>query len=155
MSLEIERKFIVTGEFRNLASSASHIVQGYILASPEKTVRVRIRDDRGFLTIKGRSDRAGLGRYEWEKEIPVNEAQELFLICEPGIVEKTRYIIYSGKHIIEVDEFHGSNEGLIMAEVELSAEDEEFAKPTWLGEEVTSDTRYYNASLSVRPFNTW
>jgi CYTH domain-containing protein len=155
MSLEIERKFLVSGEFRNLAATASNIFQGYISCSPGRTVRVRIRDDRGYLTIKGKSGESGISRYEWEKEIPVNEARELLLLCEPGIIDKTRYIVYSGNHIIEVDEFHGSNEGLIMAEVELSHENEIFEKPSWLGEEVTGDPRYYNASLSVKPYNAW
>lgn len=155
MSLEIERKFLVSGEFRSLTAMATNIEQGYISSSPGRTVRIRISDDRGFLTIKGKSSQSGISRYEWEKEIPLNEARELLLLCGHDIIKKTRYIVHCGNHIIEVDEFHGSNEGLIVAEVELSEENEVFEKPSWLGEEVTGDPRYYNATLSVKPYNTW
>lgn len=155
MSREIERKFLVCGEFRSRAKSASHIVQGYIAAAPGRTVRVRICDGKGYLTIKGETDSTGTGRYEWEKEISLKDAEELLGLCEPGRIEKTRYRIPVGRHVIEVDVFHGSNEGLVMAEVELTSSDDEFDKPSWLGKEVTGDPRYYNSYLSVKPFKTW
>lgn len=155
MPLEIERKFLVTGDFRNEVSESVHIVQAYISAQPDRTVRIRIRDDRGYITIKGRTDSSGLARYEWEKEIPLSEARELLLLCEPGVIDKTRHLIKTGKHLFEVDEFHGDNEGLIVAEIELSSEDESFIKPSWLGKEVTSESKYYNSSLSRKPFKNW
>jgi len=155
MALEIERKFLVTGDFRDEVSESLHIVQGYISALPERTVRIRIRDDRGYITIKGRTDSSGLARYEWEKEIPLSEARELLLLCEPGVIDKTRHLIRTGKHLFEVDEFHGDNEGLIVAEIELSSADEPFIKPSWLGKEVTSELKYYNSSLSRKPFKNW
>jgi adenylate cyclase len=155
MALEIERKFLVCGEFRNEATKAIHIVQGYLAAFPERTVRVRIMGDRGYVTVKGEARHRGLGRYEWEKEIPVTEAEELLLLCEPSLIEKTRYIIETGKHFFEVDDFHGDNAGLIIAEIELSSEDEDFVRPSWLGEEVTDDQRYYNAALSKNPYKNW
>jgi adenylate cyclase len=155
MSIEIERKFLVCGEFRNHATSTNRIVQGYIFSSPESSVRVRVMGVKGYLTIKGKAGLTGIGRYEWEREIPLNEAEELLLLCRPGLIEKIRYIIPCGKHIIEVDEFHGNNDGLILAEVELSSEDEQFEKPSWLGKEVTDDPRFFNAALSVKPFSTW
>jgi adenylate cyclase len=122
---------------------------------PERIVRVRIKGDKGFITIKGISNTSGLSRYEWEKEIPLPEARELLDLCEPGIVDKTRFLIKAGDWIIEVDEFHGDNLGLIMAEVELSTELDVFEKPDWLGEEVTGDKRYYNSCLSKNPFSRW
>lgn len=155
MALEIERKFLVKGDFRNDVAEAVHIVQGYISALTERTVRIRIRGDRGYITIKGKADSSGLVRYEWEKEIPLSEAEELLLLCEPGVIEKTRHIIKAGKHLFEVDEFHGKNEGLIIAEIELSSADEQFRKPSWLGKEVTSESKYYNSSLSRKPFKNW
>jgi adenylate cyclase len=155
MALEIERKFLVKGDFRNDVAEAVHIVQAYISALPERTVRIRIRGDRGYITIKGRADSSGVVRYEWEKEIPLSEAEELLLLCGPGVIEKTRHIIKAGKHLFEVDEFHGENEGLIIAEIELSSADEQFMKPSWLGKEVTSESKYYNSSLSRKPFKSW
>ena len=118
-------------------------------------MRVRIRDDKGYLTIKGASNESGTSRYEWEKEIPLNEAEELMRICEPGIIDKTRYLVRSGKHVFEVDEFYGGNDGLVVAEVELASEDEPFEKPAFIGREVTGDIRYYNSQLMKHPFNTW
>lgn len=155
MAQEIERKFLVKGEFKSLAYSQSHIVQGYISSAHGRTVRIRIRDEKGYLTIKGASNASGMSRYEWEKEIPFNEAQELMKLCEPGIIDKTRYLIKSGKHTFEVDEFYGENEGLILAEVELNSEDELYEKPLFIGEEVTGDIRYYNSNLMKHPFTTW
>ena len=118
-------------------------------------MRVRIRDEKGYLTIKGPSDQKGLGRYEWEKEIPLQEAQELMRICEPGMIDKTRYLVQSGKHVFEVDEFYGDNEGLIMAEAELASEDEPFEKPSFIGREVTGDRRFYNSHMRQYPFKMW
>lgn len=155
MAQEIERKFLVKGEFKSLAYSQSHIVQGYISSAHGRTVRIRIRDEKGYLTIKGASNASGMSRYEWEKEIPFNEAQELMKLCEPGIIDKTRYLVKSGKHTFEVDEFYGENEGLILAEVELNSEDELYEKPSFIDEEVTGDIRYYNSNLMKHPFRTW
>ncbi|MCQ2114341.1 MAG: CYTH domain-containing protein [Bacteroidaceae bacterium] len=155
MAFEIERKFLVQGDFKSQSYQNFHILQGYIFSGGGKTVRIRIRDDKGFITIKGPSDNGGLSRYEWEKEIPLDEARDLMKLCEPGIIEKTRYLIKSGKHIFEVDEFYGDNAGLIMAEVELSSEDEEFDIPDFIGREVTGDRRFYNGSLRRCPFSVW
>lgn len=155
MAQEIERKFLVKGEFKSEAYSQSHIVQGYISSARGRTVRVRIRDEKGYLTIKGASNASGTSRYEWEKEIPLNEARELMRLCEPGIIDKTRYLVKSGRHTFEVDEFYGENQGLILAEVELTSEDEAFEKPQFIGEEVTGDRRYYNSTLMKQPFTTW
>lgn len=155
MALEIERKFLVEGDFKSQAYSSSRIKQGYILSANGKTVRVRMRGDKGFLTIKGPSDIAGISRYEFEKEITPEEAEQLFKLCEPGIIDKTRYLVKSGKHTFEVDEFYGDNEGLVMAEVELSSEDEEYLKPNFIGREVTGDRKYYNSHLRKFPFKIW
>ena len=155
MALEIDRKFLVVGEFRDQAYSHSRIRQGYISSGGGRTVRVRIRDDRGYLTIKGPSDQAGLARYEFETEIALADAQDLMKLCEPGIIDKTRYLVRCGQHIFEVDEFYGDNEGLVMAEVELHSEDEPFEKPSFLGREVTGDRRFYNSHLRRNPFKLW
>ncbi len=155
MPQEIERKFLVKGEYKSQAYAHSRIVQGYICSARGRTVRVRIRDGRGYLTIKGASDAAGMSRYEWEKEIPLPEAEELMKLCEPGVIDKTRYLVRSGKHVFEVDEFYGENEGLTMAEVELASEDEPFVKPDFIGQEVTGDVRYYNSQLMKHPFKEW
>ena len=157
MALEIERKFLVTGDFKAEAFSSDRIAQGYICASKGRTVRVRIREGRGYLTIKGPSADSGLSRFEWEKEIPLNEAEELLSLSETPIVDKTRHLIRNtdGRHLWEVDEFHGENEGLVVAEIELQSGDESFDRPDWLGPEVTGDRRYYNSSLSVNPFINW
>lgn len=154
--LEIERKFLVRGDdYKRQAYSSSRIRQGYICSGHGRTVRVRLRDDRGYLTIKGPSDAAGLSRYEFEKEITPDEAEHLMALCEPGSIDKTRYLVKSGSHTFEVDEFYGDNEGLVMAEVELGSEDEPFEKPDFIGKEVTGDRRYYNAHLVKHPFCTW
>ncbi|MBQ0085756.1 MAG: CYTH domain-containing protein [Prevotella sp.] len=155
MAFEIERKFLVQGDFKSQSYHNFHITQGYILCSGGKTVRIRIRDDKGFITIKGPSNNGGLSRYEWEKEIPLDEARDLMKLCEPGIIEKIRYLVKSGKHIFEVDEFYGDNAGLIMAEVELASEEEKFEKPDFIGREVTGDKRFYNGSLRKCPFKIW
>ena len=151
---EIERKFLVAGDFRKEVSGASHIVQGYLSSAPGRTVRVRLRDDRSWITVKGPA--RGLTRIEWEKEIPAGEAQLLLSLCEPGLIDKTRHLVPAPDgHVWEVDEFHGDNEGLVVAEIELSAEEEPFARPAWLGAEVTGDRRYYNSSLTKNPYKDW
>lgn len=155
MAQEIERKFLVVGEFKSQAFSESRIVQGYISSAHGRTVRVRIRDDKGYLTIKGASNASGTSRYEWEKELSLFEAEELMKLCEPGIIDKTRYLIRSGEHVFEVDEFYGDNDGLIVAEIELESEDEKFEKPSFIGEEVTGDSRYYNSQLMKKPYKYW
>lgn len=157
MLQEIERKFLIDGDFKKDAFKATRITQGYLNSSPERTVRVRIKGEKGFITIKGVGDATGVARFEWEKEIPVEEAQALLKLAEPGVIDKTRYLVRSadGLHTWEVDEFHGDNEGLTMAEIELSSIDEAFDKPSWLGEEVTGDPRYYNSSLKNHPYKDW
>lgn len=156
--MEIERKFLVRDEaFKQEAFEAVHIVQGYLSVNRLNSVRVRIRGDKGFITVKGKSVNGGLSRFEWEKEITVAEAEDLLKLAEPGTIDKTRWCIHSadGIHIWEVDEFHGDNEGLLMAEIELRTEEDKFPKPEWLGEEVTGDPRYYNSMLRVRPYKSW
>lgn len=155
MANEIERKFLVKGNFKDQASKQTRIVQGYLSSVPERTVRVRIKGDKGFLTIKGIGNASGASRFEWEKEIPVNEADDLLKICEPGVIDKTRYLVKVGNHTFEVDEFHGENEGLVLAELELKSENESFPKPDWLAEEVTGDKRYYNSMLMKHPYTKW
>lgn len=153
---EIERKFLVKDErYKEQSFAHSRIRQGYICSGHGRTVRVRIRDTRGYLTIKGPSTNGGLSRYEFEKEITLDEAEHLMQLCEPGVIEKTRYLVKSGIHTFEVDEFYGENEGLVMAEVELSSEDEPYEKPDFIGEEVTGDRRYYNSYLRSNPFSLW
>ena len=155
MAREIERKFLVAGDFKQGASESFRLVQGYISTDPDRTVRVRIKGDQGFVTIKGRSSADGLSRYEWEKEIPVEEARELMNLCGPGVIDKTRHLVPFEGHVFEVDEFYASNQGLVLAEIELADEKETFRKPSWLGEEVTGDIRYYNSMLMKCPFNQW
>lgn len=156
MAQEIERKFLVTDDsYKQLAFDSSRIVQGYICSARGRTVRVRIRDNRGYLTIKGPSEIGGLSRYEWEKEIPLQEAMELMKLCEPGMIDKTRYLVHSGKHVFEVDEFYGENEGLVIAEVELESEEETYIKPDFIGQEVTGDVKYYNSFLMRNPYTRW
>ena len=153
--LEIERKFLVYKkmDWKRLVSSCSHIQQGYFAAV--NTVRIRIRDDRGYLTIKGPSHDGGLSRYEFEKEITLEEARQLMLLCEPGVIDKHRYLVPFGGQTFEVDEFHGDNEGLVMAEVELGSEDEAFEKPGFIGMEVTGNRYFYNSHLRRNPFRIW
>ncbi|MDX2262229.1 MAG: CYTH domain-containing protein [Gemmatimonadales bacterium] len=155
MALEIERKFLVTGSFREHATHHVRIVQGYLSSVPERTVRVRIKGDKGFLTIKGIGNTSGASRYEWEREIPVPEADQLLALCEPGVIDKIRYHVPAGPHTYEVDVFHGENDGLIMAEVELATEEQAFERPAWLGAEVTGDPRYYNSALMKHPYRQW
>lgn len=155
MAQEIERKFIVKGEFKQAAESSSRIIQGYICSGHGRTVRIRVRGNAGYITIKGASDASGLSRYEWEKEIPLDEARELMRLCLPGVIDKTRYLLRHAGHVWEVDEFYGDNEGLVMAEIELRREDEPFLIPGFIGEEVTGDPRYYNSYLVQCPFKHW
>ena len=154
--IEIERKFLVTSDtFKNQAFAKKQISQGYLNSDPERTVRIRITNDKGYLTIKGKGNKSGMSRFEWEKEIPVEEARALLALSEKGAIDKTRFEIKAGNHTYEVDEFYGDNEGLTIAEIELSSETETFEKPEWLGEEVTNDKRFYNAYLSTKPFKSW
>ena len=155
MPQEIELKFLVKGDYKKFAMEQIGIKQGYLSSVRERTVRVRIKGDKGYLTIKGAADDSGISRYEWEKEIPVNEAEELLKLCEPGLIDKTRYLIPAGEFTFEIDEFHGENKGLIIAEIELRSESDKFPKPDWLGEEVTGDLRYYNSMLIKNPFTGW
>ncbi len=155
MGQEIEKKFLVKGDFKSEAVKAVRITQGYLSSVPERTVRVRVKGDRGYITVKGAGSSSGASRFEWEKEIPVGEARELLELCEPGVIDKTRYLVPKGEHTFEVDEFYGDNEGLTVAEVELGAEDEPFEHPDWLGAEVTGESRYYNSSLSGNPYKNW
>ena len=151
---EIERKYLVKSDvYLRLATELHEVKQGYLCADGVRTVRVRLWDDQGVLTIKGHGN--GVSRFEWEQQIPGEDAKELFLLCQPGRVEKTRYIVPLGELKVEVDVFHGENEGLVFAEIELPAEDYRFALPEWLGPEVTGDPRYYNAYISSHPYNTW
>ena len=153
---EIERKFLVRGEgYKDMARGGSRIRQGYICSDRGRTVRVRLRGDRGYLAIKGPRADGGLSRYEFEKEITPAEAEELFRLCEPGAIDKTRWLVDCGRHTFEVDEFHGENNGLVVAEVELRSTDEPFERPPFLGDEVTGDRRFYNSSLTRRPFCAW
>ncbi len=154
--VEIERKFLVSSKaFKQEAQKKTYLVQGFLNSTPERTVRVRISGDQAFLTVKGKSTEDGLSRFEWEKNIKVDEAKELLKLCEPGIIEKTRFEIPIGNHTYEVDEFYGDNKGLIIAEIELESTTESFERPDWLGKEVTGETNYYNSQLSKNPYNTW
>lgn len=156
MTFEIERKFLVTStHYKQVAYKKSYIKQGFLNSKKERVVRVRIKDDTGFLTIKGASNKSGTTRYEWEKEIELKEAQDLFNLCEEGIIEKYRYLVKENNHTFEVDEFIGENIGLVVAEIELEDENENFTTPNWLGKEVTGIVKYYNSNLSKLPFSKW
>lgn len=155
MAIEIERKFLIQGDFRPYITKSTLITQGYLSSHPERTVRIRIKGERAFITIKGKSSDNGLSRYEWEKEISIHEAQELFPLCEHYIIEKTRHIIPFSSFLFEVDEFSGANSGLIIAEIELPSEETFFKKPTWIGKEVTGDIRFYNSFLNKNPYSKW
>ena len=155
MAQEIEKKFLVAGEFKESAKKATRITQGYLSSVPERTVRVRVKGDKGYITVKGIGNDSGASRFEWEKEIPVEDVKALLEICEPGVIDKTRYLVKVGTHTFVVDEFYGDNEGLTVAEVELSDENEAFDKPSWLGEEVTGDAKYYNSMLMKNPYKNW
>ncbi len=154
-NIEIERKFLVKGEFKHLATEKKNIAQGYLSSHPERTVRVRIANDKAFLTIKGKGDESGMKRFEFEKEISLVEAKQLLQICEPGVISKIRYLIKHNNHLIEVDVFEQENKGLVLAEIELNTIDEDVKIPDWLGKEVTGDKRYYNSYISKHPFTSW
>jgi len=153
--MEIERKFLVKSDFEQDAMKRKRIVQGYICAEEARTVRIRIQGEEGFLTIKGAANEKGWSRYEFEAPVARTDAEELLKLCRPGIIDKVRHWIYVGNHLWEVDVFHGDNEGLIVAEIELASEEETFELPDWAGEEVTGDAKYYNAALSQKPFSQW
>jgi adenylate cyclase len=154
--IEIERKFLVKSEeFKTISFAKNEISQGYLNSNPERTVRVRIKGNQGYLTIKGKGNETGMSRLEWEKEIPIDEAKMLLNLCESGVISKVRYEVKFGNHVYEVDEFFGENEGLVLAEIELQSEEEVFEKPDWLGEEVTNSEKYYNSYLSKKPFINW
>ncbi|MGL5957199.1 MAG: CYTH domain-containing protein [Phocaeicola sp.] len=157
MGQEIERKFLVVDDsYKKEAYSSSRIVQGYISnSSSGNTVRVRIRGEKGYLTIKGKATESGLSRYEWEQEIPLLEAEELLKLCDKGVIDKVRYLVQSGNHTFEVDEFFGENRGLVIAEVELANEAEVYKKPDFIGKEVTGEMRYYNVFLLKAPYSSW
>ena len=155
MAVEIERKFLVRGEYKSQSTSHSRIIQGYICSQKGRTVRVRLRDEKAYLTIKGPSYTGGLSRYEFEKEITKDEGLSLLRLCEPGIIDKIRWLVPAGPHTFEVDEFFGEHEGLVVAEVELHEENEDFIHPDFLGNEVTGDRKYYNSSLRVLPYSKW
>ncbi len=156
MAQEIERKFLVIGDYKKFVTEETKIVQGFLSTVPERTVRVRINGDKGFLTVKGIGNKSGASRFEFEKEISIDDANDLLAICEPGVIEKTRFIVPINKGLIfEIDEFYRENEGLTVAEIELPSEETSFEKPSWLGEEVTGDVRFYNAMLMKNPYKTW
>jgi len=156
MNLEIERKFLVKNDsFKLNAFKKKYIKQGFLNSNKDRTVRIRIMEDEAFLTVKGKSNNAGTVRFEWEKEISVEDAQKLMFLTEEIAIEKHRYFIKEGNHVFEVDEFLGENAGLIIAEIEFTEENERFSKPNWLGKEVTGEIKYYNSSLSKSPFCTW
>ena len=154
--LEIERKFLVKNEdFKKEAYQSFHIKQGYLNSHPERTTRIRIKENKAFMTVKGKSSESGLSRFEWEKEIDLKDAEALLQLCEPGKIEKTRFLVKSGNHIFEVDEFYGENEGLIVAEVEMNSESDQVLLPDWLANEVTGEQKYYNSALTQKPSKTW
>lgn len=155
MAQEIERKFLVKGDFKSEVFKSTRITQGYLSSVPERTVRVRVKGDKGFITIKGIGNESGASRFEWEKEIPVEEVRDLLKICEPGVIDKTRYLVKNGEFTFEVDEFYGDNDGLTVAEIELPDEQAQFNRPDWLGEEVTGDVRFYNSMLMKNPYKNW
>ncbi len=152
---EIERKFLVSDIFEKTGKDHKQIIQGFLNSDPERTVRVRISGEKAWLTVKGLGNRSGTTRFEWEKEIPLEDANALLPLCEKGIIAKTRYLVPVGNHVFEVDFFHEENEGLVVAEIELNHEDEAFMRPSWLGEEVTGQEKYYNSALSKKPYISW
>ena len=156
MAQEIERKFLVLNDsYKRESFSHSRIQQGYITSERGRTVRIRIRDEKAYITIKGPSLNGGLSRYEFEQEIPMDDARQLMALCEPGIIDKTRWLVKSSSHTFEVDEFFGDNAGLVMAEVELRSEDDVVQIPDFIGDEVTGDRRYYNSQLRQHPYKEW
>ena len=156
MKIEIEKKFLIKSmNFKQDSYKKIRITQRYLSSLPERSIRIRIGGDKAFITIKGKSNKTGMSRSEWEKDISIEDAHDLFKICEPGVIDKTRYLVKSGKHIIEIDEYYGENKGLIVAEIELLSEEESFEKPDWLGDEITGDMKYYNSYLMKHPYSKW
>jgi len=156
MKIEIEKKFLVKNDsFKHESVNEVKITQRYLSSAPERSVRVRISGIKGIITIKGLGGNSGMSRFEWEKEISVTDANDLFTLCEPGVVDKTRYIVKNGQHVFEIDEFYGENKGLIVAEIELSSEEEFFIRPDWLGDEVTGEVKYFNSMLIKNPYSNW
>jgi len=156
MAIEIERKFLTqSNAFKKESYQKTYMKQGYLNSHKERTVRIRITDKTAFITVKGVSNNTGTSRFEWEQEILIEEAEDLLILCEKTIIEKNRFLVKKASHIFEVDEFLGANEGLIIAEIELNEESENFQKPNWLGKEVTGIKKYYNSSLSKHPFTNW
>jgi CYTH domain-containing protein len=154
-NIEIERKFLVSGNYKAEAYASQRIVQGYIVNEKERNVRIRIKGDKGYITIKGETGRNGISRFEWEREISKEDAEDLLKLCNSTVIDKVRHLVKVGGHTFEVDEFEGENRGLVVAELELQSENEPYERPSWLGEEVTGDNRYYNAQLVLHPFSTW
>ena len=153
---EIERKFLVKGDYKNFVTQEIKITQGFLSTIPERTVRIRITEDKGFLTIKGIGNKSGISRYEFEKEISLEDANDLMKICEPGVIDKMRFIVpVENGLFFEIDEFYGENKGLTVAEIELPTEKTIFKKPEWLGKEVTGDSKYFNAMLMKNPYKDW
>lgn len=157
MNIEIERKFIVVGEYKHLAYNHTHIEQGYFETAPGRTIRIRLRDDKAYLTIKGPSAADGLSRYEFETEVPLEDGRQMLSLCRPGRIDKVRWLIHhpDGKHTIEVDEFLADNAPLVMAEIELADSNEPVDLPAFLGKEVTGDRRFYNTHLMSYPYRLW
>ncbi len=156
MAFEIERKFLVkTDDYKSIAYKKFDISQGFISTDKNAVVRIRITDDKAFITIKGKSNKSGTTRYEWEKEIPLDDAKQLMLLSKTSPIVKTRYLVKIKIHTFEVDVFFGDNAGLVIAEIELTDEHEIFIKPDWLGEEVTGKLKYYNVMLAKNPFKNW
>lgn len=155
MGVEIERKYAVTGEFKSLSTDCTRIVQGYLCSDGVRTIRVRIRGEKGYITIKGKSLHGGLARFEWEKEIPCKEAEQLLTLCDGAVIDKHRFLVPYAGHTFEIDEFHGDNEGLVIAEVELQSENEQVVLPPFVGREHTGESRYYNACLRKHPYKDW
>lgn len=156
MAIEIERKFLVnSNDFKQESHQKDYIKQGFLNSNKKRVVRIRIKNDEGFITVKGQSNKTGTSRFEWEKKISKSDAENLLALCEKGIIEKHRYLVKKEQHTFEIDEFLGKNKGLVIAEVELNFEEEAFSKPSWLGNEVTGDNKYYNSNLSKKPYSTW
>ncbi len=154
--IEIERKFLVlSDDYKKEAFKSTEIIQGFLNTHKERTVRVRVKGEKGILTVKGESSSDGTSRFEWETEISRSDAEALLELCEPGIIKKIRYEVKDGHHVFEIDEFQDDNQGLVIAEIELNDAHESFEKPQWLGKEVTGDLRYYNSQLSKCPYKQW
>lgn len=156
MAIEIERKFLIKNtSYKSESFKVSCIKQGFLNSNKNRVIRIRIIDDKGWITVKGVSSNDGTSRFEWEKEISLNDAALLLNLCEETVIEKNRHFVKSGTHLFEVDEFMGVNNGLVIAEIELNSVNEKYIKPEWLGEEVTGITKYYNSELSKKPFKKW